>query len=59
VLDDVFHDVTRRVIDTASLADFRLFLDDRAASMRTDDLAKKPFVNRAKDFNRNVAEFVG
>ena len=58
LLDNIFDDVTRRVINAARLANFRLFLDDRAASVRPDDLAEKPLVNRAENFYRDVAEFV-
>ena len=58
LLDDVFHDVARRVINPARLAHLRLVLDHRAAAVRADDLAEKPFVDRAEDFDRDVAEFV-
>ena len=56
--NDVFHDVAWRVINSARFSDFRLFLDGHAASLRTDDLAKKSFVNRAEYFHRDVIEEV-
>jgi hypothetical protein len=56
--DDVFNDVARGVIDAAGFADFRLFLNGHAASVRPDDFAEEPLVNGAEDFDRDVVEQV-
>ena len=55
---DVFDDVTRGVIYPAGLADFGFLLDGHTTALRADDLAQKPLINRAKDFDRNIIEQV-
>src|ERR1022692_242384 len=53
---DVFNDVMRGVIDPAGFADFGFFLDGHTPALRTNDLAEKSLVNRAENFDRDVAE---
>ena len=59
LLDDVIHDVARGVINATGLADFRLFLNGDAASLRTDDFAEKSFIDAAENFHVNDVEQIG
>ena len=60
VLDDIVHDVGRRVIDSAGLSHLRLFFDLGLMALgQPDDLAQEPLINRAQDLDGQHAEVIG
>ena len=60
VLDDVIHDVGRRVVNTAGLFDFRLFLDDGTMALgEADDFAEELLIDLAENVRRQRGENVG
>ena len=60
LLHDVVHDVGRRVVDAARLADLRLLFDSGLVTPRQPDhLSEKLFVDLAQDVGRKNRELVG
>ena len=58
LLDDVFDDVARGVINAAGFAHLGLLLDGHAAPLRADDLAEEAFVNVAENLDLDRGEVV-
>ena len=57
--DDVIHDITRRVIDSARLAHLRLFFHLHLLGGEADGIAKVTLVNRAQQFHADHVKPVG
>jgi hypothetical protein len=58
--DNVIHDVSGRVIDSARFLDLGLVLDDAVVSgCEPDDLAKELLVNMAEDIGRDDRKLIG
>ena len=58
-MDDVIHNVFRRVIDAARFANFRLLLDADLLGRNADGLAEIALVNRAQKLDANHVKAVG
>jgi len=60
VLNNIVHDVARRVVNPARLADLGFFLDFRLMPAgEADDLAQKFFIDLAQNIGRENGKFVG
>jgi hypothetical protein len=58
--DNVIHDVSGRVIDSARFLDLGLVLDDAVVSgCEPDDLAQELLVNMAEDIGRDDRKLIG